>query len=162
MKSNASVRRWWYDERIRGVIFQIIAISAVGFVIYSAVANALNNLEARGITTGFGFLGEQAGFSIIQTLIDYDETYTFGRTFVVGLLNTLLVSAMGIVIATFLGFFIGIGRLSNNWLLSKFCATYIEIFRNLPLLANLFLVLCSTAYFASTAPKPKYWRVCFY
>ena len=66
MKSNASVRRWWYDERIQGVIFQIIAISAVGFVIYSAVANALNNLEARSITTGFGFLGEQAGFSIIK------------------------------------------------------------------------------------------------
>ncbi len=152
MTSRVPIRRWWYDEKIRGVIFQVLAIIAVIFVFYSLLNNALNNLEDRGITTGFGFLNDQAGFSIIQTLVSYDETYTFGRTFVVGLLNTLLVSILGIVCATILGFLIGIGRLSHNWLVAKFCACYIEVFRNIPLLLQIYFW-----YFAvlRTLPSPR-------
>ena len=104
MAIQMSIKRWWYDERVRGVFFQVLAIVGVFLVFYYAIGNALNNLESRGITTGFGFLDDQAGFSIIQTLVPYNETYSFGRTFVVGLLNTILVSILGIILATILGF----------------------------------------------------------
>ncbi|WP_339135149.1 MAG: amino acid ABC transporter permease [Candidatus Electrothrix sp. GW3-4] len=101
-------------------------------------ANALKNLEQQGITSGFAFLSQKAGFSIIQTLISYSESSTYGRTFLVGLLNTMLVSVLGIICATVLGFLIGIARLSSNWLIAKLAAIYIEIFRNLPLLLQVF------------------------
>ena len=115
-----------------------LAIAAViGFLFY-IVSNALTNLAARGITTGFDFLGNTAGFGILQSLIPYDETYTFGRTFVVGLLNTLLVSVLGILFATLLGFALGVARLSRNWLVAKIAAVYIETFRNIPLLLQIF------------------------
>jgi len=101
-------------------------------------ANALSNLEQQGITSGFAFLSQKAGFGIIQTLISYNEASTYGRTFLVGLLNTILVSVLGIICATLLGSFIGIARLSSNWLIAKLAALYIEIFRNLPLLLQVF------------------------
>jgi general L-amino acid transport system permease protein len=99
--------------------------------------NTLYNMEQRGITTGFDFLGNEAGFGILMSLIPYDETYTFGRTFLVGLLNTLLVSFLGIILATILGFIIGVARLSNNWLIAKIATVYIETFRNIPLLLQI-------------------------
>lgn len=136
--TNILSKRWWYDERIRGVFFQLLAVLGVFLIFHYAVGNALNNLEARGITTGFDFLDDHAGFSIIQTLIPYDETYSFGRTFVVGLLNTLLVSFLGIILATILGFMLGISRLSQNWLLAKISSAYIEVFRNIPLLLQIY------------------------
>ena len=106
-------------------------------------------MEQRGITTGFGFLDNAAGFGILQSLIPYDETYTYGRTFVVGLLNTLLVAALGIFFATFLGFFIGIARLSHNWLVARLATVYIETFRNIPLLLQIMFW-----YFAVLRPLP--------
>jgi len=99
--------------------------------------NTLTNLDKRGINTGFGFLSNTAGFGISQTLIAYDETSSFGRTFLVGLTNTLLVAALAIVAATLLGFLVGVGRLSKNWLLSKVTLVYIETFRNIPLLLQI-------------------------
>ncbi len=96
------------------------------------------NLEKRGISTGFGFLSLKAGFGILQTLIPYDESYSFGRTFVVGLLNTLLVSGLGIIFATIIGFTVGVARLSNNWLIAKLAGIYVEMFRNIPLLLQIF------------------------
>ncbi|WP_428446457.1 amino acid ABC transporter permease [Photobacterium nomapromontoriensis] len=128
----------FYNPTFRSVIFQIIAIAALGFFVYSMINNALVNLEQRGITTGFDFLQQEAGFGIGLTLIDYDETYSYGRTFFVGLLNTALVSVLGIIIATIIGFIIGIARLSSNWLVSRFAAIYIETFRNIPLLLQIF------------------------
>lgn len=130
--------RWWNDARWRALLFQLIAIAAVVGVLIYIVHNALSNLEARGITTGFAFLHNTAGFGILQSLIPYSETDSFGRTFVVGLLNTLLVSLLGIVLATLLGFAIGVMRLSNHWLLSRLAALYIETFRNIPLLLQIF------------------------
>jgi general L-amino acid transport system permease protein len=128
----------WHDPRIRALIFQVIVLVAVlSFFIY-IFGNVLHNLEKRGISTGFDFLSSEAGFGIIQTLIDYNESSTYGHTFVVGLLNTILVSALGIVFATILGFIIGIARLSHNWLVAKLAAAYIEIFRNIPLLLQIF------------------------
>jgi len=95
-------------------------------------------MESRGITTGFDFLGNPAGFEILMSLIDYDSTHTYGRTFLVGLLNTVLVSFVGILLATLLGFVMGVARLSNNWLVAKFASIYVETIRNIPLLLQIF------------------------
>ncbi|NRF63137.1 amino acid ABC transporter permease [Vibrio coralliilyticus] len=133
--SNASLL---YNPTFRSVVFQIIAILALVFFFYTIVNNALTNLEARGIATGFGFLTQEAGFGIGLTLIEYDETYSYGRTFIIGLLNTALVSVLGIVLATVIGFVMGIARLSSNWLVSRLAAVYIETFRNIPLLLQIF------------------------
>lgn len=127
-----------YNPAFRSAIFQIIAVGALGLFFYTIVNNALNNLDARGIATGFDFLDQEAGFGIGLTLIDYDETYTYGRTFIVGLLNTALVSVLGIILATVIGFSMGVARLSTNWLVSRLAAVYIEIFRNIPLLLQIF------------------------
>ncbi|MCG9749028.1 amino acid ABC transporter permease [Vibrio brasiliensis] len=133
--SNANL---FYNPTFRAVVFQIIAISALVFFFYTIVNNALTNLEARGIATGFDFLTQEAGFGIGLTLIEYDETFSYGRTFMVGLLNTALVSFFGIILATVIGFVMGIARLSSNWLVSRFAAVYIETFRNIPLLLQIF------------------------
>ncbi|MGV2988974.1 amino acid ABC transporter permease [Vibrio sp. E150_011] len=127
-----------YNPTFRSVVFQAIAVLALGAFFYTIVTNALDNLAARGIATGFDFLSEEAGFGIGLSLIEYDETFSYGRTFFVGLLNTALVSVLGIIVATVLGFVIGIARLSSNWLVSRFAAVYIEIFRNIPLLLQIF------------------------
>ncbi|MCX4025707.1 amino acid ABC transporter permease [Endozoicomonas sp. SM1973] len=129
---------FWNDPAKRSLVFQAIlflAVFAVGYIIYQ---NTQHNLESRGITTGFEFLDAEAGFGIIQSLIPYDETHSYGRTFVVGLLNTILVAALGIFFATILGFLIGVARLSHNWLIARIAAVYIEIFRNIPLLLQIF------------------------
>lgn len=128
----------WYHPRTRAWVFQALIASVVILGLSYLIHNTLHNLEQRGITTGFDFLATEAGFGIIQTLIQYDETSSYSRTFLVGLLNTLLVSGLGIVLATILGFMIGIARLSRNWLVAKLAAVYIEIFRNLPLLLQIF------------------------
>ena len=98
-------------------------------------SNPANN---SGITSGFSFLDRSAGFGIVQHLIDYEQGDTYGRVFVVGLLNTLLVSALCIVFASILGFFLGLARLSDNWLLRKLSTIYIETFRNIPPLLQIF------------------------
>ena len=133
-----SLLRLWRDPVWRGALFQTGLILVIGFFGYQIVQNTLHNLETRGISTGFDFLSQSAGFGIIQSLIEYDESFTFGRTFVVGLLNTLLVSSLGVVLATLLGFLVGIGSLSPNWLLSRLCGAFVECFRNIPLLLQIF------------------------
>ncbi|WP_431022387.1 Amino acid ABC transporter permease [Erwinia rhapontici] len=127
--SNPAVRAWLY---------QIIAIVAVLAVAGYLIHNTIINLASRGITSGFGFLERSAGFGIVQHLIDYTEGDTYARVFLVGLTNTLLVSALCIVFASFLGFFIGLARLSDNWLLRKISNIYIETFRNIPPLLQIF------------------------
>ncbi|MDI3442069.1 amino acid ABC transporter permease [Erwinia sp. V90_4] len=127
--SNPAVRAWLY---------QIIAIVAVVAVAGYLIHNTIINLASRGITSGFGFLERSAGFGIVQHLIDYSEGDTYARVFLVGLTNTLLVSALCIVFASFLGFFIGLARLSDNWLLRKISNIYIETFRNIPPLLQIF------------------------
>ncbi|UGA56279.1 amino acid ABC transporter permease [Vibrio sp. VB16] len=127
-----------YNPTFRSIVFQIIAVAALVYFFYTIVNNTLTNLDARGIATGFGFLSQEAGFGIGLTLVEYDETFSYGRTFIVGLLNTALVSVLGIAFATVLGFTVGIARLSSNWLVSKLAAVYIETFRNIPLLLQIF------------------------
>lgn len=107
------------------------------------------NLEARGIQSGYGFLSTTAGFDILMSLIDYDATHTYGKTFVVGLLNTLLVSAIGIVLSTLVGFIMGVAHFSHNLLIRKLATAYVETFRNIPLLLQVFFW-----YFAVLAALP--------
>ncbi|MFZ5297107.1 amino acid ABC transporter permease [Enterobacter chuandaensis] len=123
---------------VRAWLFQIIAIVAVVLIAVYLIHNTITNLNNRGITSGFAFLDRSAGFGIVQHLIDYQEGDTYGRVFVVGLLNTLLVSALCIVFASILGFFSGLARLSENWLLRKLSTIYIETFRNIPPLLQIF------------------------
>ncbi|MBB6055832.1 amino acid ABC transporter permease [Tolumonas osonensis] len=137
-RNHAAATRWIYDPKVRGILFQAIAVACVAWMLFYFVSNALHNMETRGIATGFGFLDNRASFGIVQTLISYSEDDTYGRAFIIGLLNTLLVSGIGIIFATLLGFLIGIARLSNNWLLSRAAAVYIETFRNIPLLLQVF------------------------
>ena len=112
----------WRRPAFRALIIQALLLAGLAALIAMMIGNALTNLEARGITTGFDFLGERAGFSIPQTLIDYSGDSSYARTFVVGLLNTLLVSGLGILAATLIGFAVGIARLSPNWLLVRLAA----------------------------------------
>ncbi len=126
-------------ERIRwrDLIWQAAVLLLVGFVIYEASTNAYDNLQRQNIAGGWGFLNNVAGFALSQTLIPYSELSTYGRAFVVGLLNTLMVAAIGIVLATLLGFIVGIARLSQNWLFSKIALCYVEFIRNVPLVLQL-------------------------
>jgi general L-amino acid transport system permease protein len=142
----------WYDPRIRSIFFQVVVIALVFWGGWTLVDNTLSNMESRGISTGFGFLDETAGFGIIMSMVPYDATMTYARTFWVGLTNTLLVSAMGIVAATILGFILGVARLSSNWLVAKMALVYVEVIRNIPLLLQIFFW-----YFAvlSSLPSPQ-------
>src|SRR5262249_3517169 len=125
---------FYNDPRLRGIFYQIVLIAVVLWLGYEFVINARDNLRAAKIASGFGFLENTPGFAINQTLIPYAEGDSYGRVFVVGLLNTLLVAVIGIVLATILGFVVGIARLSSNWLLQRIAGAYVESIRNLPLL----------------------------
>jgi len=113
-------------------------VGIVGFVVWYLVSNTLHNLSVRNISTGFGFLGREAGFAIGESPISYTPADTYGRAVWVGLLNTLRVSVVGIVLATLLGTLIGVARLSKNWLVSGVASVYVEVMRNIPLLLQLF------------------------
>ena len=122
-----------------GIYFpQFLIILLLGIVISYFSMNASTNMAARGIETGFGFLTNKASFDIQFSLIDFDSNDSYARAYLVGLLNTLLVSGIGIFFATVIGFFVGVTRLSSNILASKVAEAYIEIFRNIPLLLQIF------------------------
>jgi general L-amino acid transport system permease protein len=118
----------------KGFAVQIVFVAALVWLGYEIVANARANLEAQRITSGFGFLKNTAGFDVSQSLIPYSGSDTYTRVFFVGLLNTLLVSVIGIFLATVIGFLVALGRLSPNWLLSRISGGYVEAIRNVPLL----------------------------
>lgn len=129
---------FWNDPQVRAIAFQVIAlVVTVAFGLY-IFHNTQLNLRRLGIASGFDFLSSPSGFDIIQTLIPYSPTSSYSRVFWVALLNTLLVSTLGIVLATILGFIVGIARLSKNWLIAKLALIYIETFRNVPLLLQIF------------------------
>ncbi len=127
------------SERVRGVLYQLLLLAGVVAVGWFLVANTLHNLSTRQIQVGFGFLSREAGFEIAESTIAFDPSNTYGRAFLVGLLNTLWVSALGIVAATVLGTLIGIARLSGNWLVARLASGYVEFMRNIPLLLQLFV-----------------------
>jgi general L-amino acid transport system permease protein len=128
---------WLYDPKTRGLIFQISLLVGVAALFVEIALNTAANLKAQNIATGFGFLDRPAGFDISQTLVPYTSASTYGQAFWVGLTNTLLVAVIGIVLATILGFIIGLARLSTNWMVARLATVYIEIVRNVPLLLQL-------------------------
>src|SRR6266508_2898288 len=140
------------NPKVRAIAYQLILVAGVAWLGYEFAANAKANLQAQRIATGFGFLDNTAGFGINQSLIAYSETDTYGRLFVVGLLNTLLVAILGIMLATILGFAIGIARLSSNWLVARLAGIYVELIRNLPLL---FQILFWYLAVLGTLPGPR-------
>lgn len=128
----------WNDPFVRSLIYQVLILGVVGYAVWFLVSNTLHNLAIRNISTGFGFLHQEAGFAIGESLIPYGPENTYGRAIWVGLLNTLRVSVIGIVAATVLGTILGIARLSKNWLVSRVASAYVEVMRNIPLLLQLF------------------------
>ena len=126
-----------YRPEVRQAIYQVILVVAVVFFTWEIVSNVSENLRRQNIASGFGFWDRTSGFDISQTLIDYSNTSTYGRAFWAGLCNTLLVAALGVVLATIIGFVIGIARLSPNWLVARLATVYVEVIRNVPLLLQL-------------------------
>ena len=143
---------FWYDPKVRAVFFQIGVLGMVGLLGYYLMTNTLTNLERQAIATGFGFLEKQSSFEIGESLISYSAADTYLRALIVGALNTLLVSFIGITLTIILGTFIGIARLSTNWLLSKMAAIYIEFFQDIPILLQLFFWY---AFFYEILPQPR-------
>jgi general L-amino acid transport system permease protein len=130
---------FYNDPVIRGYIYQVVIIGIVVAFGYWLITNAIINLRAQGKTFGFDFLWNTAGFDIFFKLIPYDRASTYFDVFKVGLLNTLFVSIFGIIIATVLGFVLGIARLSKNWLIATIASVYVEFTRNIPPLLQLFI-----------------------
>lgn len=129
----------WSDPKFRAIVFQILIVGLVVGVLAYFVSNARQHLTEQHVTTGFGYLERNAGFQISESPIDFDGAVnSYGLAVVVGILNTVKVSVIGIVLATVLGTLIGVGRLSTNWLLSRICAVYVEVVRDIPVLLQLF------------------------
>ena len=133
-------RDWsWRSQALRSLLYQVVALALVISAGYYLLGNTLENMRLRGIKSGFDFLVQPAGFGIGESIIPFDSSESYVKAFAVGVSNTLRVSALGIVLATLLGTFIGIGRLSRNFLLRSLCGAYVEFFRNVPLLLQLFI-----------------------
>jgi general L-amino acid transport system permease protein len=130
---------WWRDERKRGFIWQVVVVAILCVAVWYIIQNMIDNLRTLGVTLGFDFLDAPAGFAISFSLIPVDLNSTIGRLIVAGMLNTLLASAICIVLATILGLIVGICRLSRNYLISRLATAYVEALRNVPLLVQLLL-----------------------
>ena len=126
------------DPKIRGIVYQAVVFVLLVLFVWWIVDNTITNLRRSGIASGFAFLQGRAGFDISDALISYTSDSTYARALLVGLLNTIYVAILGIISATVLGFIVGIGRLSGNWLISKICMCYVELFRNIPPLLVIF------------------------
>jgi general L-amino acid transport system permease protein len=126
------------DPKVRSVVVQVIVLLLLIAGVWFIVSNTVENLRRANIASGFGFLNGRAGFDIAVSLIPYDSNSTYGRALVVGFYNTIVVAIVGIATATIIGFLVGIGRLSRNWLIARICTVYVEVFRNIPPLLVIF------------------------
>jgi general L-amino acid transport system permease protein len=142
----------WRDPKIRAIVYQVVFVGAVVGGIAFLLHNMMGNIARQNIATGFGFLHKEAAFGIGESLIDYSPADTYARAFLVGLTNTLHVAALGIILATILGTLMGLARLSSNWLVAKLAQIYVETFRNIPLLLQLFFWV---GLFDTMAPTPR-------
>ena len=152
MKTAEEKVPFWLDPKKRGMVFQIGVFCMVGLLAWYLVSNTLANLERQSIATGFGFLQKESSFEVGETPIEYSAADTYARALVVGALNTLRVSLIGIVVTIALGTFIGIARLSSNWLVSRLAALYIEVMQDIPVLLQLFFWY---AIFYELLPSPR-------
>ena len=128
----------FYNPTVRGFVYQAALLIGVVLLFWWLQSNAAANMAAQGRATGFGFLFQTAGFNIGFSLLPFDRSSTYLEVYIVGILNTLLVAVVGIILATILGFIIGIARLSSNFLIRKLATVYVEVMRNMPLLLQLF------------------------
>ena len=126
------------DLKLQKIIPQLITVLVVVLVFGFFTYNAQINMENRGIDFGYGFLSQESSFDVQFSLIEYDGSHSYFRAYLVGLLNTILVSVIGIIFATILGVIVGVARLSPNYLINQFAAFYVEFFRNIPLLLQIF------------------------
>lgn len=126
-----------YDPRVRGIAYQAAMVAILGGVMWTAWSYAVANMARQNVPLNFNFWNQTAGFEINQSLVSYSALSTYGQAFWVGLFNTLLVSAIGVVFATIIGFVVAVLRLSPNWIVSKLATVYVELFRNIPLLLQL-------------------------
>lgn len=132
--------RWsWRGQAFRGVIYQVLAIAIIALVVWFLAHNTIANMRARGIQSGFDFLAGSAGFDIGESLYPFDSSEAYWRAFLVGLTNTLRVAIIGIVLTTILGTLLGVGRFSRNALVRGLCLSYVEFFRNIPVLLQLLM-----------------------
>ena len=125
------------DEKVRGILYQLITIVAFAALALYIAHNTAQNIEARGIKSGFDFLNQSSGFDITESPIPYSTKSTHWDVYKVGLINTLIISFFGIILTSILGLIIGVARLSSNWIISRLAATYIETFRNIPVLLQI-------------------------
>jgi general L-amino acid transport system permease protein len=130
----------WRDVRVLRIAGQVVVVLVVGLLVAFIARNFMSAMSERGLGFGFGFLGRSAGFDISESPIPYSSTDTYGKAFLVGLLNTLFISLVGIILATVLGIVVGVARLSPNWLVRRIASAYVEAIRNTPLLVQLFLI----------------------
>ena len=143
---------FWLDPKKRAILFQAGSLALFALLAWYLISNTLHNLERQSIATGFGFLAKESSFEIGESLISYSSAHSYGRALVVGALNTLLVAFVGNVITIFLGVFIGVARLSSNWLVSKLAGLYIEVMQDIPVLLQLFFWY---AIFYEVFPPPR-------
>jgi general L-amino acid transport system permease protein len=141
-----------HDPKIRAILYQVAALGAVGLLGYYLFTNTVANLHRQSIATGFGFLGKEASFEIGESLIEYSAADTYLKALVVGVLNTIKVAFVGIVLTVILGTFLGVARLSTNWLIAKLAAVYIEVMQDIPILLQLFFWY---SFFYDILPAPR-------
>ena len=143
---------FFHDPAKRSIIFQVSMMLILVFLGYYLLSNTMANLERQAIATGLGFLEKESSFEIGESLISYSAADTYARALVVGFINTLIVSFIGIILTVILGTFIGVARLSTNWLVSRLSVIYIEVFQNIPVLLQLFFWY---AFFYEILPSPR-------
>jgi len=143
---------FWNDEKTRAVLYQIITAAFVAFMGWYLISNVQSNMEKQSIASGFGFIQKEAAFELGESLIEYSAADTYGRALIVGVLNTLKVSLVGMILTTILGTIVGVCTLSKNWLIAKLGFIYVEIFQNVPVLLQLFFFY---ALFYEAFPAPR-------
>ena len=143
---------FWNDEKTRGILYQVVTAALVALLGFYLISNVQNNMEKQSIASGFGFVEKEAAFEIGETSIEYSAADSYGKALIVGVLNTLKVSFIGMVLTTVLGVFVGVCMLSSNWLVSKLGIVYVELFQNIPILLQLFFFY---ALFYESFPGPR-------
>jgi general L-amino acid transport system permease protein len=155
-KAPPKKRDWsWRSQAFRGFLYQVIAITLIVAVVWFLASNSLANMRAQGIKSGFDFLTSPAGFDIGESMIAYDSNNAYWKAFWVGVTNTLRVAILGIIFTTLLGTMIGVGRFSRNGLVRGLCRTYVEIFRNIPVLLQLLMWYLIFTEFLPDVSEPK-------
>lgn len=150
--NTSSKSYFWNDQKTRAILYQVITAAFVAFLGYYLISNVQSNMAKQSIASGFGFIEKEAAFEIGESLIEYSAADTYGKALLVGVLNTLKISLIGMVLTTILGTIIGVFTLSSNWLIAKLGFIYVEIFQNIPVLLQLFFCY---ALFYETFPSPR-------